>query len=67
MVDRKRNSTTEKQVGCALTDFTFHDFVVVITNNLPLFTAPGNISLKFFEKTDTVFDFDHSVVYMKGK
>lgn len=67
MVDRKRHSSAEKPVGYALTEITFPDAVVVITKNLPLFTAPGNIGLKFFEKTDTVFDFDHSVVYMKGK
>jgi len=29
-----------------------------------LSTTPGNIGLKFFEKTDAVFDFDRSVVYM---
>ena len=50
---------------CQLFGITFPDAVVVITKNLPLFTAPGNIGLKFFEKTDAVFDFDESVVYMK--
>ena len=50
---------------CQLCGITFPDAVVVITRNLPLFTAPGNIGLKFFEKTDAVFDFDESVVYMK--
>lgn len=50
---------------CQLFGITFPDAVVVITRNLPLFTAPGNIGLKFFEKTDAVFDFDESVVYMK--
>ena len=52
---------------CQLFGITFPDAVVVITKNLPLFTAPGNIGLKFFEKTDAVFDFDQSVVYIKGK
>ncbi len=50
---------------CQLFGITFPDAVVVITKNLPLFTAPGNIGLKFFEKTDAVFDFDESVIYMK--
>lgn len=50
---------------CQLFGITFPDAVVVITKNLPLFTAPGNIGLKFFEKTDAIFDFDESVVYMK--
>ena len=52
---------------CQLYGITFPDAVVVITKNLPLFTTPGNIGLKFFERTPTVFDFDQSVVYMKGK
>ena len=52
---------------CQLFGITFPDAVVVITKNLPSFTAPGNIGLKFFERTDAVFDFDQSVVYMKGK
>ena len=52
---------------CQLFGITFPNAVVVITRNLPLFTAAGNIGLKFFEKTDPVFDFDQSVVYMKGK
>ena len=34
---------------------------------VPLFTATGNIGLKFFEKIRAIFDFDQSVVYMKGK
>ena len=50
---------------CQLFGITFPDAVVVITKNLPLFTAPGNIGLKFFEKADAVFDFDESVIYMK--
>ena len=50
---------------CQLFGITFPDAVVVITKNLPLFTAPGNIGLKFFEKTDAIFDFDESVIYMK--
>jgi hypothetical protein len=41
--------------------------VVVITKNLPLFTTPGNIGLKFFERAHAIFDFDQSVVYLKGK
>ena len=52
---------------CQLFGITFPNAVVVITRNLPFFTAAGNIGLKFFEKTDAVFDFDQSVVYMKGK
>lgn len=50
---------------CQLGGITFPDAVVAITPNLPLNTTPGNIGLKFFEKTDAVFDFDRSVVYMK--
>ena len=50
---------------CQLFGITFPSAVVVITKNLPLFTVPGNIGLKFFEKTDAIFDFDQSVVYMK--
>lgn len=50
---------------CQIGDATFPDAVVVITKNLPLITTPGNIGLKFFEKTDAIFDFDKSVVYMK--
>ena len=42
------------------------DAVVVITKNLPLFTTPGNIGLKFFERTHAILDFDQSVVYLKG-
>ena len=52
---------------CQLYGITFPDAVVVITRKLPLFTTPGNIGLKFFERTHAVFDFDMSVVYMKGK
>ena len=52
---------------CQLCGITFPDAVVVITRNLPLFTTPGNIGLKFFERTQAIFDFDQSVVYMKGK
>ena len=50
-----------------LCGITFPDAVVVITKNLPLFTTPGNIGLKFFERAHAIFDFDQSVVYMKGK
>lgn len=50
---------------CQLCGVTFPDAVVAITKNLPLITTPGNIGLKFFEKTDAVFDFDKFVVYMK--
>ena len=50
---------------CQLFGITFPDAVVVITKKLPLFTTPGNIGLKFFEKTDAIFDFDEYVVYMK--
>ena len=52
---------------CQLFGITFPDAVVVITKKLPLFTTPGDIGLKFFERTHTIFDFDQSVVYMKGK
>ena len=52
---------------CQLFGITFPDAVVVITKNLPLFTAPGNIGLKFFERIRAIFDFDQSVIYMKGK
>lgn len=50
---------------CQVCDITFPDAVVVITRNLPLFTTPANIGMKFFERTHTIFDFDQSVVYMK--
>ena len=50
-----------------LCGITFPDTVVVITKNLPLFTTPGNIGLKFFERAHAIFDFDQSVVYLKGK
>lgn len=52
---------------CQLCGIAFPDAVVVITKNLPLFTTPGNIGLKFFERTHAIFDFDQSVVFMKGK
>ena len=52
---------------CQLCGIVFPDAVVVITKNLPLFTTPGNIGLKFFERTHAIFDFDQSVVYLKGK
>ena len=52
---------------CQLCGIAFPNAVVVITKNLPLFTTPGNIGLKFFERTHAVFDFDQSVVYMKGE
>ena len=52
---------------CQLYDIAFPNAVVVITKKLPLFTTPGNIGLKFFERTHAIFDFDQSVVYMKGK
>ena len=52
---------------CQLCGIAFPEAVVVITKNLPLFTTPGNIGLKFFERTHAIFDFDQSVVYMKGK
>jgi hypothetical protein len=50
---------------CQLFGITFPDAVVVITKNLPLFTAPGNIGLKFFERIRDIFYFDQSVIYMK--
>ena len=52
---------------CQLCRIVFPNAVVVITKNLPLFTTPGNIGLKFFERTHAIFDFDQSVVYLKGK
>lgn len=52
---------------CQLCGIAFPDAVVIITKNLPLFTTPGNIGLKFFERTHAIFDFDQSVVFMKGK
>lgn len=52
---------------CQLFGIAFPDAVVVITRNLPLFTTPGNIGLKFFEKTHAIFDFDQSLVYLKEK
>ena len=52
---------------CQLCDITFPDAVVVITKKLPLFSTPGDIGLKFFERTQAIFDFDQSVVYMKSK
>jgi len=52
---------------CQLCGIAFPDAVVVITKYLPLFTTPGNIGLKFFERTHAIFDFDQSVVFMKGK
>jgi hypothetical protein len=52
---------------CQLCSIAFPDAVVVITKNLPLFTTPGNIGLKFFERAHAIFDFDQSVVYLKGK
>ena len=51
---------------CQLCGIAFPDAVVVITKNLPLFTTPGNIGLKFFERTYAILDFDQSVVYLKG-
>ena len=52
---------------CQLCGIAFPNAVVVITRKLPLFTTPGNIGLKFFERTHAIFDFDQSVIYMKGK
>jgi len=51
---------------CQLCGIAFPDAVVVITKNLPLFTTPGNIGLKFFERAHAILDFDQSVVYLKG-
>ena len=52
---------------CQLCGTAFPEAVVVITKKLPLFTTPGNIGLKFFERTHAIFDFDQSFVFMKGK
>ena len=51
---------------CQVSGINFPDAVVVITGNLPLFTTPADIGLKFFERTQAIFDFDQSAVYMKG-
>ena len=50
---------------CQLCGIAFPDAVVVITKKLPLFSTPGDIGLKFFERTQAIFDFDQSVVYLK--
>ena len=52
---------------CQLCGIVFPNAIVVITKNLTLFTTPGNIGLKFFERAHAIFDFDQSVVYLKGK
>ena len=52
---------------CQLCGIAFPDAVVVITKKLPLFSTPGDIGLKFFERTQAIFDFDQSAVYLKGK
>ena len=49
---------------CQVCGINFPDAVVVITRNLPLFTTPADIGLKFFERTPTIFDFDQAAVYM---
>ena len=51
---------------CQVCGINFPDAVVVITRNLPLFTTPADIGLKFFERTPAIFDFDQSAVYMKA-
>ena len=53
---------TEQTQLCGV---TFPNAVVVVTRNLPRFTTPGDIGLKFFERIDAVFDFDQSVIYLK--
>ena len=50
---------------CQLCGITFPEAVVVITKKLPLFSTPGDIGLKFFERTHAIFDFGQSAVYMK--
>lgn len=50
---------------CHLCGITFPDAVVVITKKLPLFSTPGDIGLKFFERIHAVFDFDESVIYTR--
>ena len=50
---------------CQLCGITFPDAVVVITKKLPLFSTPGDIGLKFFERIHAVFDFDESVIYTR--
>ena len=49
---------------CQLCGITFPDAVVAMTKNLPLITTPGNIGLKFFERVETILDYDKSVVYL---
>jgi len=43
----------------------FSNAVVAVTKNLPLFDAPGNIGLKFFEGVNVIMDSDHLDLYMK--
>ena len=50
---------------CQLCGIDFPSAVVLITKNLPRFTTPGDIGLKFFERIDAILDFDQSVIYMK--
>ena len=50
---------------CQLCGIAFPSAVVLITKNLPRFTTPGDIGLKFFERIDAILDFDQSVIYMK--
>ena len=50
---------------CQLCGIIFPDAVVVITKKLPLFSTPGDIGLKFFERIHAVFDFDESVIYTR--
>lgn len=52
---------------CQIGGVAFPDAVVAITKNLPRFTTPGDLGLKFFERIDAVFDFGQSIVYMKGE
>ena len=50
---------------CHLCGINFPNAVVVITKMLPLFSTPGDIGLKFFERIHAVFDFDESVIYTR--
>ena len=50
---------------CQLCGINFPNAVVVITKMLPLFSTPGDIGLKFFERIHAVFDFDESVIYTR--
>lgn len=43
-----------------LCGITFRDQIVVITAMLPKFTSEGNIGLKFFDRSVSIFNFEDS-------